>query len=121
MSSDVLSFPPFRLDVANEELWCGSQRVLLRPKTFAVLAYLAQNPQRLVTKQELLRKLWAPVSVSDELLRGYVRELRAALRDDAKAPQYLATVARRGYKFLPRVTVGKPRSSAPPPPDLGGE
>jgi urea transport system substrate-binding protein len=104
MPSDVLLFPPFRLDVQNQELWNGSRSVALRPKTFAVLVYLARHAQRLVTKEELLRNVWASVSVDSELLRGYVAELRLALADDARAPRYLATISRRGYKFLPRVT-----------------
>ena len=56
-----------------------------------------------MTKGELLSSLWTDVSVSDDLLRCYVREIRGVLGDDAKTPRYLATVARRGYKFLPEV------------------
>src|SRR5688572_15081418 len=120
MPSDVLLFPPFRLDVQNEELWNGSQLVELRPKTFAVLVYLARHAQRLVTKEELLRNVWASVSVDRELLRGYVAELRLSLADDARAPRYLATVSRRGYKFLPRVTVERdfPPGSGQKPAEL---
>jgi DNA-binding winged helix-turn-helix (wHTH) protein len=104
MRSDVLIFSPFRLDSVNQELWRNAERIGLRPKAFAFLSYLARHPQRLVTKQELLRNLWPSASVSEELLRGYVRELRAVLGDDAKAPRYVMTVATRGYKFLPRVS-----------------
>src|SRR4051812_6142011 len=103
-SRALLLFPPFRLDTANEELWRDAQQLTLRPKTFAVLSYLARNPQRLVTKRELLSNVWARVAVNEELLRGYVRELRLALGDDARAPRYLITVPGRGYKFVPRVT-----------------
>jgi urea transport system substrate-binding protein len=110
--SGLLLFPPFRLDTINEELWRDSQRLAVRPKTFAVLSYLAHHPQRLVTKEELLSNVWARVAVNEELLRGYVRELRVALGDDAKAPRYLATVPRRGYKFLPEVIAGEPRKLA---------
>ena len=63
-----------------------------------------QNAQRLVTKRELLDSVWAGASVSDELLRGYIRELREALGDDAKKPRYIETVPARGYRFLPPVT-----------------
>jgi urea transport system substrate-binding protein len=104
MSAQLLSFPPFRLDPLNQELWRAKESIALRPKTFAVLSYLVRHPQRLVMKQELLRNVWADVVVSDDLLRGYVRELRVTLGDNASAPRYVATVPRRGYKFLPRVT-----------------
>jgi len=94
-------FPPFRLDVANEQLWRDSNRLDLRPKTFEVLLYLVQNAQRLVTKRELLDSVWGGASVSDELL---IRELRDVLDDDAKKPRYIETVPARGYRFLLPVT-----------------
>lgn len=114
MPSDILLFPPFRLDVQNQELWNGPQPVAIRPKTFAVLVYLARHAQRLVTKEELLGNVWANVSVGAELLRSYISELRLALGDDARSPRYLATVSRRGYKFLPRVSIEGDAHDAPP-------
>ena len=102
-SRAIFLFPPFRLDVANEQLWRDSKLVNLRPKTFEVLRYLVQNAQRLVTKRELLDSVWAGASVSDELLRGYIRELRDVLGDDAKQPRFIETVPARGYRFLPQV------------------
>lgn len=107
----IFLFPPFRLDAANEQLWRESNLLALRPKTFEVLLYLVQNAQRLVTKQELLDKVWTNTVVSDELLRGYIRELRETLGDDAKKPQYIETVPARGYRFLLRVELEP--SSAP--------
>ena len=54
-------FPPFRLDVVNEQLWRenakGATAVRLRPKTFAVLRYLLEHKQQLVTKDQLLETL----------------------------------------------------------------
>jgi DNA-binding winged helix-turn-helix (wHTH) protein len=114
-------FPPFRLDAANEQLWRGSTLIPLRPKTFEVLLYLARNAQRLVTKQELLENIWKGTVVSDELLRGYIRELRETLGDDAKKPSYIETVPARGYRFLRRVELETPsspvsaRTETPPP------
>jgi urea transport system substrate-binding protein len=123
LSPGWLLFSPFRLDSINQELWRGDEAIALRPKTFAFLCYLARHPRRLVTKQELLTNLWADVSVSQDLLRGYVCELRWALGDNATTPRYLATVARRGYKFLPEV-ITSPSDEHPPisdsPPSDGG-
>ena len=111
-SNDTLVFPPFRLDVVNEQLWRGSTLLPLRPKTFEVLLYLSRNAQRLVTKQELLENIWTDTTVSDELLRGYIRELRETLGDDAKTPRYIETVPARGYRFLLRVEPETPSSPA---------
>ena len=111
-SRAIFLFPPFRLDIANEQLWRDSKLVSLRPKTFEVLLYLVRNAQRLVTKRELLDSVWAGATVSDELLRGYIRELRDALGDDAKKPSYIETVPARGYRFLLQVNN---ETSAPTP------
>jgi DNA-binding response OmpR family regulator len=57
-----LSFARFSLDPANEPLWCEQQPVSLEPKAFAVLRYLLENSQRLVTKAELFDSVWGDVS-----------------------------------------------------------
>lgn len=51
----VLHFPPFRLDVDNEQLWYEQREVPLRRKTFTILRYLSEHSGRLVTKDELLQ------------------------------------------------------------------
>ena len=89
--------------MANEMLWRGEDRIPLKPKTYSVLLYFVQHSQRLVTKEELLENVWRNVVVDDELLRGYVRELRQVLGDNAAAPEFIETVVRRGYRFLPQV------------------
>ena len=105
-SATTLLFPPFRLDTANQQLWRESQLLRLRPKTYKVLLYFARNSQRLVTKEELLNNVWDGVSVSGELLRVYIRELRQILGDEPNAPRYIETVTARGYRFLPPVASG---------------
>lgn len=108
----MLSFPPFLLDPVNEQLWRGADLLALRPKTFAVLHHLAAHAGRLVTQVELLRVVWGGAVVSEGLLRGYIRELRRVLDDDAARPRFIATVSRRGYRFLAGVT-GPPAGSPP--------
>src|SRR5262245_45515034 len=93
-----VEFPPFRLDLVNHELWRGSEQLPLRPKPFAVLAYLATHSQRLVLREELVQAVWPDTHVGEGLLRGYVRDLRAALGDDAESPRFIQTIARRGYR-----------------------
>ncbi len=107
-TNHILRFEGFTLDPQNEELRRGSQLFALPPKTFAVLRYLAENPARLVTQAELLRSVWGEVAVAGGLLRGYVRDLRRALGDDAAKPRFIQTVPRRGFRFLPEVTSESP-------------
>jgi predicted ATPase/DNA-binding winged helix-turn-helix (wHTH) protein len=99
-----LRFDRFRLDCRNEELRDDSRLISLRPKTFAVLKFLVENPGQLVTHAALLKGVWGQVAVGDGLLRGYIREIRHALGDDAAHPRIIETVPRRGFRFLPKVT-----------------
>ncbi len=99
-----LCFERFRLDRRNQELRRDSRLISLRPKAFAVLQYLAENPARLVTHSELLKAVWGPIAVSDGLLRGYIRDIRHALGDNAEHPRLVETIPRRGFRFLAKVT-----------------
>src|SRR5215467_2427776 len=105
-------FGPFRLDLVNACLWHAAQQVPLRPKTFEVLVYLVTHADQLVTKDALLDAVWPETAVGDGVLKTSMNELRKALGETAKAPQWIATVYRRGYRFVAPVTSVEP---APPP------
>lgn len=101
----MYEFPPFRLDTANHCLLkSGSSgkdtRIHLPPKAFSILKYLVANADRLVTHNELLNNVWPDTFVQPEVLASHIRDLRAALGDDARKPKYIETVARRGYRFI---------------------
>jgi len=98
-----LTFDSYRLDIANARLWRGKREVRLTGKAFAVLHYLAEHAEQLVTKEELFRVVWPDAVVSDSALAVCVREIRRALKDEAKTPRVIKTVHRRGYRFLPAV------------------
>jgi predicted ATPase len=95
-----LTFGPFRLETTQARLWRGEQAIPLRPRTGAVLRYLATHSGRLVTKTELRQHVWAGMHVTDTVLRVCIREIRAALEDAAEAPQYLQTAGGQGYQWL---------------------
>ena len=77
--------------------------VELRPKAFGVLRYLAEHAGRLVTKEALLDAVWGQTLVSEATLTGCLREIRMALGDNARAPQFIETVHRRGYRFIAKI------------------
>src|SRR5215831_864789 len=105
----MISFGDFRLDRRTRRLrHRGSERPL-RAKSSAVLLHLAEHPDRLVTHDELLRAAWPGTSVSQTVLRVCIREIRAALGEDAD--RFLTTVPRRGYRFS--VEGGDGGASAP--------
>ncbi|MGH9587455.1 MAG: ATP-binding protein [Acidobacteriaceae bacterium] len=94
------AFGEFRLDLSNECIWRENQRLSLTPRPFAVLRYLVENPQRLITHDELLEALWPETYVQPQVLRTYVLELRKLLGDDPTSPRFIETVPKRGYRFL---------------------
>ena len=94
-------FDGFIVDVQSACLRRGENPVPLRPKSFAVLLYLVQNPGRLVHKNELIDNVWSNVIVTDNSLVQCVKELREALGDDLQ--RMIKTVAKRGYVFAPTV------------------
>jgi DNA-binding winged helix-turn-helix (wHTH) protein/predicted ATPase/type II secretory pathway predicted ATPase ExeA len=110
-SSTPILFPPFRLDLMNEQLWRGKRVLSLKPKTFAVLRYLAERAGQLVTKEQLLDALWAEVHVGDAVLKVCLREIRAALGDDARNPRFIETIHRRGYRFIAPLRMTQSESS----------
>jgi len=113
-----VAFPPYRLDLTNERLWRAEQEIRLRPKTFAVLRYLVDRPGRLVAANDLRRFVWPDVTVSDSMPRLCIREIRAALRDDARRPRYVETRVGRGYRFVAPVhpTLDPGTAAHPPTP-----
>ena len=99
MPSSQLVFGPFRLDPANACLWHGAEAGPA-PKAFDVLHYLVTHPDRLVTKDELLDAVWPETAVTDAVVRNAIGVLRKVLRRYGADTPYIATVPRRGYRFL---------------------
>ncbi len=99
-SSPQWVFGPFRLDPDYACLWYEAQALPLPPKVFAVLHYLVTHPDRLVTKEEILEAVWPETAVTDAVVRVAIGALRKVLGETAQTPRYIATVSRRGYRFL---------------------
>ena len=93
-------FHTFRLDSSNHCLWRGEERVSLAPKAFDVLRYLVEHADRLVTQEEILEALWPETYVNPEVVKKYVLGIRKVLGDQTDKPVFIATVPRRGYRFI---------------------
>ncbi len=96
-------FGPFVIDRVRYRVARGGEPVELSPKLFDLLLHLVDHRDTLVTKENLLDTLWADANVTENALAQAVSELRQSLDDDAQAPAYIKTVARRGYRFIAAV------------------
>ncbi|MFO1352807.1 MAG: winged helix-turn-helix domain-containing protein [Gammaproteobacteria bacterium] len=107
-----------RLDLPNERLWRGGEEIRLTPKTFAVLRYLQAHPNRLITRAELLDKLWPGIYVTEAVIKDYIKELRKALGDSPDRPRYIETVHGRGYRYIGGLEINGLGSSASAAPEM---
>jgi len=99
----VLALGSHVLDESNARLTLDGVPLDLPPKAFAVLCHLARNAHRLVTKDELLDTVWGHRHVSESVLKTTINLLRTRLGDDPRAPRYIETANRRGYRFVAQV------------------
>jgi DNA-binding winged helix-turn-helix (wHTH) protein/Tol biopolymer transport system component len=96
----LYQFGPFRLDVARAELSRNGESIPLTGKAFETLLALVERRSRLVLKDELIKLIWPDAFVTDDSLAQLISVVRRALDDDPSRPEYIATVQRRGYKFV---------------------
>jgi DNA-binding winged helix-turn-helix (wHTH) protein len=96
---DLYRFGQFALDSRKRTLSRANSPVSLTPKAFDVLLFLVQNPNRLVTKEELLQAVWGDTFVEEGNLTQYISHLRKALGDNSDDTRLIVTIARKGYQF----------------------
>jgi TolB-like protein/DNA-binding winged helix-turn-helix (wHTH) protein len=101
------NFGQFVLDPGKRTLSHADSPVSLTPKAFDVLTFLVQNPNRLVTKEELLQAVWGDTFVEEGNLKQYISHLRKALGDNSEDPRLIVTIARKGYQFTANVSVAE--------------
>ena len=106
-------FGPFMLDTSTREIRREDEIIHVSPKCFDLLRFLIEAAPRVVSKRQILDAIWPGTYVSDGTLAATVTELRGALDDDAKHPEFIRTVHRVGYAFCaPLVRPDTGQSSA---------
>ncbi len=92
----------FEFDLASGELHCQDKVSRLKPQPCRVLAILVEHGGEVVTREQLQHEVWgAETFVDFELgLNSCIKQIRAALGDDADSPRFIETLPRRGYRFL---------------------
>ncbi len=106
-----LTFGPFRLDTEKKHIWREDQQLPLRRTSVEVLQMLVEHAPDTLTKTQVLKYVWAGAYVTDIVLRVCIREIRQALGDDAKVPQYVETIGRKGYRYIGPMVEGKALST----------
>src|SRR5262245_6753811 len=99
-ASRPLAIGEWSVDPATNELRRGAERVRIEPKAMEVLVHLAGQAGEVVSRDALFAAVWPGVVVGDEALSQTIIKLRRALGDNARAPTYIETIAKRGYRLI---------------------
>ncbi len=91
----------FTLHLDSQTVWKNGKEISLSSKEFALLCVFMENPERLLTKQELFAKVWKSAPPDDNTILVYIKRLRDKIEDVSSAPKHLTTIWGKGYKFLP--------------------
>jgi len=111
----IVTFGPFTLDLKAGELHREGHAILLQEQPFLVLKMMLERPGDVVTREELRRALWPNDTIVefDQSINAAIKKLRIALQDSAEEPQYVETVARRGYRLIVSVQWSEPTREDP--------
>ena len=101
--SQLREFGRFRLDAKKRVLWCEDQPVNLPLKEIELLCVLTEHSGQVVTKDEILDRLWADSFVEESNLTRHIYLLRKTLKEYGEAEDLIQTVPRRGYRFRGKV------------------
>ncbi|MEJ2603755.1 MAG: winged helix-turn-helix domain-containing protein [Gammaproteobacteria bacterium] len=103
----IYRFDAFELDLARGELRVEGRPRSIEPQVFALLAFLVEHRDRLVSRDELFEKVWDQRVVSDSALGSRIKSARRALGDDGRTQRFIRTIHGRGYRFVADVCVDR--------------
>jgi TolB-like protein/DNA-binding winged helix-turn-helix (wHTH) protein/Tfp pilus assembly protein PilF len=119
VSSQVIRFGVFELDLQAGELRKNGAKLKLQDQPFQMLSMLVEHPGELVSREDVRRRLWPAdtfVNFNQGLNRA-LNKLREVLGDSAESPRFIETLSRRGYRFIAPVTTTSATSSIVPHPN----
>jgi TolB-like protein/DNA-binding winged helix-turn-helix (wHTH) protein/Tfp pilus assembly protein PilF len=102
MTDRIYRFADFELDVSQGALRVGQSSIPLQQKPLLLLTALLEQPQRVVTREQLRERMWGNGTFVDyeQGINVAIKKVRSALGDSAENPRFIETVAKRGYRFL---------------------
>jgi DNA-binding winged helix-turn-helix (wHTH) protein/Tol biopolymer transport system component len=111
--SFVFRFADMEVREREFSLSRAGQVLPVEPKAFRVLLFLLRNPQKLITKEELLNAVWGDAAVTENSLTRSIALLRRLLGDEVRTPHFIETVATVGYRFIDSVEVSEDAPGEP--------
>jgi TolB-like protein len=100
----IYRFHEFELDRSKVELRRNGEIVPVEPQVFALLLLLTENSERLVSRDEIIEKVWDGRIVSESAVDSRIKSARRALGDDGKSQRFIRTVHGQGFRFVAEVT-----------------
>jgi DNA-binding response OmpR family regulator len=99
--TDVFAFEDVRIDFSKMELKRGAMPVSLTAQEFKMLKFFTKNPERVISRIELLNEVWGYQNYpTTRTVDNHILKLRQKLERDPEAPVHFRTVHRVGYKFV---------------------
>jgi Response regulators consisting of a CheY-like receiver domain and a winged-helix DNA-binding domain len=95
----TISFGRYSINLDMEKLMADGSEIKLKAMEYRLLAYLAQNKNRTISKEELFQKVWGDAITGEGTLNVHIRRLREKIEENPNEPQYIKTVWGTGYVF----------------------
>jgi DNA-binding winged helix-turn-helix (wHTH) protein len=95
----IFKFAQFIVNETNFSLTHDLKKIEIEPKVFNLLCFFCRNPQRAISREEMIENVWQGRVVSDAAINRAIGELRKVIELDVKSPQYIVTVSKVGYRF----------------------
>ncbi len=103
----IYRFGPFELNTDKVELRSGGEVCSVEPQVFALLTLLVDNRDRLVSKDEIIEKVWDGRVVSEAAVASRIKSARKVLGDDGKSQQFIKTIHSQGFRFVADAKVSR--------------
>lgn len=100
VENDIIEIRGLKIDKTARRVWVNGEEKQFTTKEFDLLAFLAQNPNHVFTKEELFSKIWDLESVGDiATVTVHIKKIREKVELSTSAPQYIETIWGVGYRF----------------------
>ena len=98
--NDIVEIRGIKIDKTARRVWVNGEEKQFTTKEFDLLTFLAENPNRVFTKEELFREIWDMESIGDiATVTVHIKKIREKIEFNTAKPQYIETIWGVGYRF----------------------